>query len=310
MVSTIDILLSTYNGEKYLRDQIDSIINQTFSNWRLIIRDDGSSDNTLEIIHQYKQYLPEKIILLNDSPGSLGPARSFSCLMQESSAPYIAFCDQDDVWLVDKLEKQLALLQQYEKQRSDHYPLLVHSDLIVVDQHLSVISRSFWQYQHLSPAKMSSFQSLLVQNYVTGCSCLFNRALLERSVPVSADAIMHDWWLALIAMDQGKIINMPEPTLMYRQHDKNDTGAKRWSISYFMMMLFQGRDLPRQALVRTGGQAKALLKVAGMSEENMAWAEKYSCLFKKNWLQRRLAFMSYGFRKYGFLRNLAVMLYL
>ncbi len=306
----IDILLSTHNGEQYLADQINSIVNQSFSNWRLIVRDDASSDNTLAIVHRYQQEFPEKITILSDSQGRLGPAASFSTLMQNSTAPYIALCDQDDVWFVDKLEKQYALIYQAEQENPVDHPLLVHSDLIVVNRNLSVLSPSFWEYQHLSPKDMASFQSLLVQNYVTGCSCLFNRALLRHSLPVPVDAIMHDWWLALIAMSQGGIINMHEATLMYRQHGANDTGAIKWGMEYNVSVLRKRPALLRQTLLATAKQSKALLSVNGLSAQSIECAEKYCQLFEKGWFRRRFELMRYGFWKFGLPRNLAMMLYL
>ena len=309
----IDILLSTYNGEKYLAAQLDSLIEQTFTGWRLLIRDDGSTDATLAIIRQYVGRFPEQIVLVTDAGAvtGLGAACSFSMLMQASSAPYIAFCDQDDIWLSDKLEKQLCALRQVENNVSEGTPLLVHSDLIVVDQQLSLLSPSLWAYQHLNPLKMHSFKRLLLQNYVTGCTCLLNRALLEKALPVPDAAVMHDWWLALIAMDEGEIVNMPEATVKYRQHADNDTGAKQWGGGYILNAISGRQDIrPQLSLYNTCQQAQALLGVDGLSTQGRHWAQKYVAIFEMSWLRRRVEVVRNGFWKNGFVRNIALMLYL
>ena len=313
MSVVIDILLSTYNGEKYLAAQLDSLIEQTFTNWRLLVRDDGSTDATMEIVRKYAEQFPEKVVLITEgrTETGLGAANSFSVLMKASSAPYIAFCDQDDIWLSDKLEKQLDALQQAENSVSETTPLLVHSDLIVVDHQLSLLSPSLWTYQHLNPLKMHSFKRLLLQNYVTGCTCLLNRALLEKALPVPDAAVMHDWWLALIAMDEGEIINMREPTVKYRQHAHNDTGAKQWGRRYVLNAITGRQGIrPQLSLHNTCLQAQALLSVEGLSDNGRYWAQRYVSIFEMSWLRRRVEVIRCGFWKNGFVRNVALMLYL
>lgn len=224
---TAMVLLSTYNGEKYLAAQLASLINQTHSQWICLIRDDGSTDNTLSLIQHYCQQDP-RIIFLADQLGNLRPAQSFAVLMKHACLRpenYIFFCDQDDVWLSTKLEKQIKLLTLLEQTHGINTPLLVHSDLKVVDAALNVIHPSYLQFERLSPHQRNPIQTLLINNYITGCTVGINKALLNIATPVPQQAFMHDWWCALCAAQTGKIGFVNEATILYRQHGRNTIGS-------------------------------------------------------------------------------------
>ena len=306
----IDILLTTFNGEKYISEQIDSIFNQEFRSWRLLIRDDGSSDNTVSIINKYKSTHPDKITIINDFFGNLGTAQSFSHLLQEIKAPYVAFCDQDDVWLPNKLQKQMELMQRVESRLGKHCPILVNSDLCVANKELSLLSSSFWKYQMLDPVRMESFEKLLLQNYVTGCTCLLNRKLVELSMPIPSKAITHDWWIALVAIAKGKIINMPDVTVIYRQHDRNDTGAKKWGMRHILITIVNGPRQWRANLMKTRDQARELINTGLLDDNESVVVRNYVDMFDKTWFWRRVSMIRGGFMKYGVTRNIAMFLLL
>ena len=186
----IDILLATYNGARYLAPQLDSLLGQTHQHFRLLVSDDGSTDATLDILRGYRAAFGERLILLpNRSPGA-GVVRNFERLMQASladgQAQWAASCDQDDVWLPDKLATQWAEMQRIEVQAGTQTPCLVHGDLTVVNERLEVISPSFAAYQRADPAAATAL-SLLSVNQVTGCAMMVNRALLRMALPVPAD---------------------------------------------------------------------------------------------------------------------------
>ncbi|MCX6660415.1 MAG: glycosyltransferase [Candidatus Bathyarchaeota archaeon] len=147
----IDVLLATYNGEKYLREQIDSILSQTYKNWNLLVRDDGSSDNTIRIIESYRDLVPDRIVVLKDDLGNLGVIRNFSKLLGYSHSDYIMLSDQDDMWLPRKIELTYKKMQDLVKKYGDDVPLLVYTDWKVVDVNLSVISNSGWRYFKVNP---------------------------------------------------------------------------------------------------------------------------------------------------------------
>lgn len=251
----IDIVLATYNGAAHLRAQLDSLLQQEQADWRLLVRDDGSTDATAEILADYARRCPERISLLPHDGRRLGGCGNFAELMAHASADYVMLCDQDDVWLPEKIRVTLAEMRRLEELHGQEAPLLVHSDCAVVDGELKPLSSSLWRLQGGQPRRCALNQ-LLVQNVVTGCTAMVNRALLERALPIPAGALMHDWWLALVTAAFGKIGALSRPTMLYRQHGGNQIGAQRWDLRYLVGLLGQ-RDVIHEVLARDRRQAQA-----------------------------------------------------
>lgn len=221
----VEILLATFNGAKFLKQQLESLQNQTYTKWKLLVCDDGSTDDTLQILNDFKNKSPNEVeIHLNRSKKSRGPSKNFNVLMLKSRARYVAFCDQDDVWLPTKLEHSLNLLRNLEK-NFGNLPILVHSDLIIADENLNVIRNSMVRTQKFDYSSNKTIAKLLVQNCVTGCTMVANRALVKLCGFIPKEAIMHDWWLALIACAFGKLEFLDESTIYYRQHGGNMVGV-------------------------------------------------------------------------------------
>ncbi|MEO6307312.1 MAG: glycosyltransferase family 2 protein [Nitrospiraceae bacterium] len=223
------VLLATYNGAEFLSEQIQSIQGQAISNWTLLVRDDGSEDNTRDVLEKLATK-DKRIRCIQDTRGCLGAARNFGELMRVAwveGADIVFFSDQDDVWLETKMMEQIAALDKMENSYGRDTPILVYSDLEVVDRWLQPIDRSFMRYQGLTHEAQSPVRVLLTQNFVTGCATVINRSLLKLAVPLPADVVMHDWWLALCAAACGQIGHLPSSTLRYRQHDSNQIGAQR-----------------------------------------------------------------------------------
>lgn len=219
------ILLSTYNGEEFLSEQLDSLFNQTYTNFVLYIRDDGSTDSTLKIIKYYQEKY-KNIILLSNSGQNLGPCKSFMSMLQEIEASYYMFCDQDDVWLPTKIQMSLDAIKM-EELRSIDLPVIVHSDLIVVDVNLSTISPSLWLHNNNNPSRVTR-KYLPILNYVTGCTMLFNSLARAISLSHTDDQIMHDFWISIcVDSVEGIIVSLPIPTILYRQHLSNTIGASK-----------------------------------------------------------------------------------
>jgi glycosyltransferase involved in cell wall biosynthesis len=192
------------------------------------VRDDGSTDGTVKILEAEAAADP-RITLVRDGRGNLGPARSFGALMEAAAAAgagYVAFADQDDVWEPGKLEDELRLLRAREAELGKQMPLLVHSDLSVVDENLHLIHPSFFDYQRVGPGE-AVLARLLVQNFVAGCTMVINRSLLRAALPLP-DVIMHDWWVALCAAALGEVVRCPRATVQYRQHGRNAAGSRSW----------------------------------------------------------------------------------
>ena len=231
----IAVLLSTYNGADYLAEQLDSLLSQTYSNFIIIIRDDGSTDSTKEITSRYIDKNQGRIYKFSGRQTNVGPSESFFLLIQyimkERDALgwphlYMMLCDQDDIWIENKLEVQMTAML-YAERKSPGRPILIHSDLIVVDEKKSVIAESFIKYQGLE-IKRNKFTNIVLSNLVTGCTVLFNEELARRALPIPDKAIMHDWWLALTATAFGQIVFIDLPLVKYRQHANNTIGAKEF----------------------------------------------------------------------------------
>ncbi len=223
----IAILLSTYNGEIYLSEQIDSIINQTNQLWQLYIRDDGSKDKTTSIILEYVNKYPEKVFYKVDEKGNVGVKSSFEILLQHTEADYYMFCDQDDVWLPNKVELTLRRMQQIEEEFPS-FPLLVHTDLCVVNQHLQEIAPSFWEYSDILPHIIDKeIGYMAIVNSITGCTTMINNKAKEISLPFPIQSIMHDAWIGLCCIKNGKLDYITQATILYRQHSNNAVGAKQ-----------------------------------------------------------------------------------
>lgn len=209
--------MGTFNGEKYLAEQIESIINQTYQNWCLLIRDDGSTDSTTDIIKSYcSKY--EQIFLIEDQDGNLGFNSNFLTLIKFAQSPYISICDQDDVWISTKLEKSLQAMEAVVN--SKDCPVLIHSDAFLVDGDLNTISET-WIGKRGS---IHGLNGICFANSVQGASVLFNQALKEIALntPVLAP---YDYHLALLSSIRGKRIFINESLLYYRQHAKNVIGG-------------------------------------------------------------------------------------
>mgnify|MGYP005849079615 CR=1 FL=1 len=226
----IDILLATYNGEKYIGEQLDSLFNQTNQYWTLIVHDDGSTDKTVEIIKSYQIRYPSRIVLLEDGIKTGGAKNNFAHLMQFSTSEYIMFCDQDDVWLEDKIELTSERMQEVEC-KSGNIPVLIHTDLTVVNNSLGILNKSFFKFQKIDPEISKSFSLSKVQNSVTGCTLMLNKIAKELVMPIPKNAVMHDWWILLsILRANGVVEFINKPTVLYRQHLDNQVGARGFSI--------------------------------------------------------------------------------
>ena len=221
----IEVLMATWNGQRFIEEQLASLFSQSFQDFRLSVRDDGSTDATLRIVEQYQARYPDRVVIRKNSSRQ-GPCRTFSLLTEESSAPYIAFCDQDDVWRPDKLELSISAMKAIEAEHGSGTPVLVFSDMTIVDDELRVIAPSLWKLGHINPDR-ASLGTMLVQNLVTGCTTLANRSLILKGRPISEAATMHDTWLGLTAVVFGVLHPLHDTTVQYRQHGGNAVGAGR-----------------------------------------------------------------------------------
>ena len=284
--------MATYNGEKYIEEQLESIIEQSCDEWHLYINDDNSSDKTFEILEKYQKIYPQKITL-SASSSSLGAKGNFFKLMECSQSEYIMFCDQDDVWKKDKIEKTLEKMYETENGEKS-IPVLIHTDLCVVDEKLNVINSSYFSLSHLKPE--TALNRAVVQNCVTGCTVMINKALLDLVGKNNENIIMHDWWLYLIASAFGKIGFLNEQTILYRQHSQNEVGAKG--------LKYRKTDDLKNSLLKTYNQAEFFYTFFNkqLSKEQALILNEYTNFKKYSKTKKICTVLKYRFFKHSLLR--------
>ena len=237
MEEKIDVLLATYNGEKYLKQQIDSILKQTYKNIHLIISDDKSQDNTRKILEQYQKQDDRITVYFQEQ--NQGYIKNFEFLLKKVESNYYMLSDQDDVWLPEKIEKSMETLK---KENAD----LVFGDLEVVDENLNTIYQSFGDFMLLNrkiKKYITSYEVNYLYNCVTGCTILSKKEFIKDILPLPHNSkyMPHDYWIGLIAALKGKLAYMPEKYIKYRQHGNNQIGTNK--ISHGFSKLEQVREL-------------------------------------------------------------------
>lgn len=297
-MAQVQILLSTWNGEAWLAELLTSLTRQSFADWELLIRDDGSQDQTNKIILEWQREYPYHLGKLIIDGEHLGSTQSFSRLVEHSTAPYLMFCDQDDIWFPEKIEFSLAALQGLETDWGRTQALLVHTDLAVVNEQRGLTASSFWDLRSFDVDQRK--EAYLLTNVVSGCASIFNRAAADLAFPAPAEAIQHDRWLALVCAWFGRIYALPQPLLFYRQHGLNQIGAELQAIS------------SSEVAVRVDAwskQAEAFLERYGdkLSQTDYRLVDALAGLqYLKGW-ERRRQIVQHRLFKQGILANLALL---
>ncbi|ATM20273.1 glycosyltransferase family 2 protein [Raoultella ornithinolytica] len=306
----VDVILATYNGDRYIAEQISSILlnfdKLTDYSCRLLISDDSSNDNTVDVINKFINS-DERVILI-DIQKKGGVKENFYHLIAKADADYVFFCDQDDFWLPEKMR---VFLEQFEILENDHSandkkPILIHSDLCVADHVLSPIHRSMFSYQKLN--KNPVFSELLVSNSITGCVMACNKSLMNIAKKNDlTKAIMHDWYIGLLASCYGRIHFIDKPLILYRQHGNNQVGAKEFTLNGLLNIknLISVFRRAKQSVRKTKEQAEFfLINNEFMISNERKILEDYISSFSKSFLSRGKLFFTGGIRKKGFLRNI------
>ena len=221
------VIMAVRNGELYLEEALESIINQSICPDQVIIGDDNSTDASMDIIFRYCLRFDFISLVERSSQETLGVVSNFSRLAEvavRQGADIILFADQDDVWSEKKLEVTLQAFSCFDV--SELPPVLFHSDLRVVDRNLEVISESYFSYTRLPDPRTAPHYRLYAQNNVTGCAAACTPNLLKVALPFPSEAVMHDWWLALVCESIGTFKFTDRALVDYRQHSTNVLGAR------------------------------------------------------------------------------------
>ena len=228
----IDILMATYNGEKYLEEQIDSIINQTYRNWNLLIRDDGSEDETLKIIENYEKK-DNRIKSIKDNKGNLGIVKNFEELLKSSNSELIMFSDQDDIWIENKLEKYIEITNSLGKKQ-----FLIHSDAILCDINKNILKKTFISKRALK----TGLENIFFNYFVQGATVLITKELKEFILPFPDEVYLHDRYIHLMTELFFERIFINESLLYYRQDANNQVGAANTLKELLNKRYFDERD--------------------------------------------------------------------
>ena len=307
----ISILMATYNGEKYIAEQIESLLAQTVSEFKLYICDDCSTDSTFTIITEYAKKHPEQINITQNKDNSGGAKYNYIQMMINYKDDYIMLCDQDDIWLPEKIEITLEKIKDMEYKFGTDTPLLVHTDLRVVDEKLETISLSFKTAMNANYEK-TKLRNQIIQNTLTGCTVMYNRSLADLITSMPEFMVMHDWWLMLVASAFGKITSIGTQTVLYRQHSHNEIGAKDVRTFRYKLHKVLHYDEMKKALGETYTQAQSLLdayrdKLTGEQKE---FLQLYYDIPNHNKFVRWVTICRLGVFKNGFARKVANFIYL
>ena len=269
----ITIIMAVYNGQEYIREQLESLKDQTYTEWRLVIRDDRSSDKTAEIVKKFSDEVEQELIFKVNEKPSGSAKNNFALLINDAKeSDYVMFCDQDDIWKKDKIEITFNKMKQAEERYGRDFPLLVHGDVEVIDENGNINADSMFEMSHINAD--SKLPQILIQNHVTGCTMMCNKKLIAgiSEYASSEYIIMHDYLAALYASVFGKIEVIKKPLLSYRQHSGNSVGAKNNNNPvYLLKRLANGRKSYKEAMETSRNQVKFFVEIY---REELA-AEKY-----------------------------------
>lgn len=310
----VTILLASYNGEEYIAQQLDSLMAQTYKHIKIVIRDDGSSDNTYQIVKEYVERYPETIEAYKRQNETSGAASNFFelCRIAESiDCKYFMFCDQDDVWREDKVQCTLDAMLQAEK--IDEMPMMIHTDLSVTDSSLNTIGESFIKYRALDAYEVN-VNRLLVQNNATGCTMMINKSLLQCILQVKniENVAMHDWWITLVAACLGKIIFLDKSTMLYRQHQGNEIGATKVNTIGFIIKRLLGNNHVKKTLHMSVIQAKELENTYGdmLSDNSRRYINALASIESKNKFARMATVLRYKLLKQGWVQIVGELMFI
>lgn len=308
-MAKIDIVMTSYNGETYIKEQIESILRSECQDFTLSIYDDGSTDETMDIIKEYEREYPDKIKAVKNKV-NLGVTLNFLEGIKNTKAKYIMLCDQDDVWKANKIGNTLEKMQELEEEnKKDTIPLAVFTDGEVVGQDLELMNPSFFDASHLDPEK-TQLSRLLMENKLIGCTVMINATIREvlSNNPLPKYARFHDGWIALIASTMGEIGYLDESTLLYRQHENNVVG----NIGFLSYTKDRVTSLSKQrsALIKSQLQAREFYELYKdyISKKDGKTILRFAYLHRDNLVKRKYKVVRYNYLKTGLVRNIGLII--
>lgn len=305
----VEILLSTYNGKDYLRDQLRSIEEQTYKEWKLLIRDDGSNDNeTINILEEFKAKNKDKVELYLEE--NIGILKSFFKLLSYSKAEYVMFCDQDDIWFKDKIEITLKVLLNKEENNKS---ILIYTDQKVVDKNLNIVSDSAMNFFRRNNT-IQEKKKIIFSPFVTGCTILINKILINKLSSIKTEdlekLILHDHVISIVASLEGEIFYLDKPSMLYRVHGNNETVSLGilTKLKKIMKLNIYLRNR-KKMLLRQIKQGIFLLKLYKGNKELIKELEELNKIIRKGcFLKKIKVILKYKILDYYDLKNKIVIL--
>ena len=294
-MSKIDILMATYNGQRFIAEQLDSIFSQTFQDFRLIVRDDGSTDNTGAILEEYSAKYPGRIKIVHDEAVCKSATKNFFELLKHAESDYVMFCDQDDVWTKYKIQITLDYMKETER-KNPGKPVLIFTGLQVVDAELKSMDLLLGLQNVIE--KLYTFHELLSCNCAAGCTQMLNRGAYENLGEYQEGITLHDWWTMLYASAFGVVERVPMALILYRQHGDNVVGARLKEVKLHLRILEYIKH-PLELANNTNAERRTTIEIFHKRFGNLLSPEKrdeiegYLKLFSKNFFERYKAVMRF-----------------
>jgi len=276
MNERVDIVMATYNGMPYIREQLQSILWQDYPEFRLLIHDDGSTDGTVEEIRKVAKRYPDKVVFIEDGITFKDAKKNFEHLLKMTEADYIFLADQDDVWLPSKISRMVEAIKTLEDDKGSNFPLLAYSDYFTIDKQDDII------FPELVSKRKSWYSNItLNMQFITGklpgCASGFNRSLLRIALPFPDEAKWHDHWLSLVASACGGLFHVPFTTTLYRIHDTNAIGVKpELTFQQRVRRWFAKFDDVVKGVIKQGEEAKGQARALLVRLESESYAMKDS----------------------------------
>lgn len=305
----IEVVMATYNGARWLSEQLESIAGQTLPVDSVLVRDDGSSDSTLAVLERAKgNGLPVRVI----SPGGarLGAAANFDCILQKSQADYVFLADQDDYWDPLRASRMMAAMRRAEAANPGE-PVLVFGRMLLMDESGALLDKDLWVFRRMDPKRMSRFRACYQSGGIPGCAMLLNRALLKKALPVPEQAVMHDFWMQLVATAFGQVVYVENATTVYRLHESNAVGlidsSARALLGWALKRPLISLRHVRTHLARSQAQAEVFLTRYGaeLSHDYKRELAAYVALKGQPYLQRKAIALRHRWHRAGVLRTMA-----
>ena len=305
------VVMATYNGERFLLEQLESLMVQEVLPDEIVVADDCSTDGSFEIVREFASAHQEIKWAVYRNDRNLGWKRNFKGAIARAHGEYVFLCDQDDVWLPNKIEITLKKMKSMERRFGKEKPALVHTDLVVVDEKLNVISKSFKKMMNADYGKIR-INNEIVQNTLTGCTVMYNKALAEYIKNTPKYMVMHDWWLMLIASAFGNIGIVNYQTVLYRQHGKNVVGTRNMRSYKFMLLMFleKGnyiRNALKESYIQAGSFYCMYGKMLNCESKNVVFM--YSRMISMCKFKKIITLFKLNTFKNGLFRKIAQIIY-